>query len=99
MWVGQARGGDLEQKALSRGSCTRIMPFVFPEIISVNQTNKPNRISLRRLNLAAERRQSMSAVARVLQKRYGDFDHHNRRNPLEELLFILCSVQCADAGV
>ena len=32
-------------------------------------------------------------VARILRKRYQDFAHHNRKNSLEELLFILCSVQ------
>jgi endonuclease III len=33
------------------------------------------------------------AVARELSKRYGDFAHYNRKNPLEELLFIICSIQ------
>ena len=32
-------------------------------------------------------------VAEVLKARYGDFAHHNRANPLDELLFIMCSVQ------
>lgn len=32
-------------------------------------------------------------AARALQRRYGDFAHYNRKNPFEELLFILCSVQ------
>ena len=36
-------------------------------------------------------------TARILRKRYGDFAHYNRRNPLEELLFILCSVQTDEA--
>jgi len=32
-------------------------------------------------------------IASVLARRYGDWDHYNRKNPLEELLFILCSIQ------
>jgi endonuclease III len=32
-------------------------------------------------------------TARILRKRYGDFAHYNRKNPFEELLFIVCSVQ------
>ena len=32
-------------------------------------------------------------IARVLSRCYGDWDHFNRRNPLEELLFIICSIQ------
>ncbi len=32
-------------------------------------------------------------VARVLRKEYGDFAHHNKKNPLDELFFILCSVK------
>lgn len=32
-------------------------------------------------------------VADVLKAKYRDFAHHNRRNPLDELLFIMCSVQ------
>jgi len=34
-----------------------------------------------------------SRLARALKERYRDFAHHNRKNPLEELLFILCIVQ------
>jgi endonuclease III len=30
-------------------------------------------------------------VARLLSHRYHDFDHDNRKNPLDELLFIICS--------
>jgi len=36
-------------------------------------------------------------VARRLSARYGDFTHFNRKNPLEELLFILCSIQTNEA--
>lgn len=32
-------------------------------------------------------------IARVLTEAYGDWTHYNRTNPLEELLFILCSIQ------
>ncbi|MCG2721880.1 MAG: hypothetical protein L6290_07680 [Thermodesulfovibrionales bacterium] len=32
-------------------------------------------------------------VACALKKEYKDFDHHNKRNPLDELFFILCSVK------
>jgi endonuclease III len=32
-------------------------------------------------------------IARELRKRYKDFDHYNRKNPLDELLLILCSVK------
>jgi endonuclease III len=32
-------------------------------------------------------------VVAALQNRFGDWDHYNRRNPLHELLFIICSIQ------
>lgn len=32
-------------------------------------------------------------IARELRKRYKDFGHYNRKNPLDELLLILCSVK------
>ncbi len=32
-------------------------------------------------------------VALKLKKEYGDFAHHNKKNPLDELFFILCSVK------
>ena len=37
-------------------------------------------------------------VARRLFARYGDFAHNNRRTPLNELLFILCSVKTSEAN-
>jgi len=37
-------------------------------------------------------------TARILRKRYGDFAHYNRKNPFEELLFILCSVQTQESN-
>ncbi len=38
------------------------------------------------------------AVSRILTVRYQDFAHHNKKNPLEELFFILCSVRTNKAG-
>lgn len=32
-------------------------------------------------------------MSAILRSRYQDFAHHNQRNPLNELLFILCSIQ------
>lgn len=40
----------------------------------------------------------MGAVARALRKQYKDFDHYNLHDPLEELLFIVCSTKTAEAG-
>ncbi len=40
----------------------------------------------------------MSAVSKLLRRRYGDFAHHNRKDPLEELLFIICSVQTQESS-
>lgn len=36
-------------------------------------------------------------TARMLRQRYGDFAHYNRKNPFEELLFILCSIQTQES--
>lgn len=36
---------------------------------------------------------SVAAVAKILSRCYCDADHFNRTNPLEELLFIVCSIQ------
>lgn len=36
---------------------------------------------------------SIVPIARELRKRYKDFGHYNRKNPLDELLLILCSVK------
>lgn len=33
------------------------------------------------------------AIARILSEQYGDFNHYNRKNPLEELIFIICSTK------
>jgi len=32
-------------------------------------------------------------VAELLSTEYGDFAHHNKKNPLDELLFIYCSIR------
>lgn len=37
--------------------------------------------------------ENIGAIAKELKKRYKDFCHHNRKNPLDELLLILCSVK------
>jgi endonuclease III len=36
-------------------------------------------------------------IASVLKRRYKDFDHYNKKNPLDELLFILCSVKRSES--
>ena len=41
---------------------------------------------------------NLEAVARILRRRYRDFDHFNKRNPLDELIFIICSVQTAEVS-
>src|SRR4051794_11747399 len=35
-------------------------------------------------------------IAAAVSQRYGDWDHYNRKNALEELLFILCSIQTSE---
>jgi endonuclease III len=42
--------------------------------------------------------QNASEVWRLLKRRYGDFDHYNRANPFDELLFILCSSKTTEGG-
>lgn len=37
-------------------------------------------------------------VAAALQTRYRDFNHHNLKNPLDELLFIICSTRTGEKG-
>jgi endonuclease III len=32
-------------------------------------------------------------IAEALQRKYKDFTHHNKSNPLDELLFIICSIK------
>ncbi len=36
---------------------------------------------------------NVNAIARILSEHYGDHAHGNKANPLNELLFILCSLQ------
>ncbi|MFO7641222.1 MAG: endonuclease III [Candidatus Competibacteraceae bacterium] len=37
-------------------------------------------------------------VAAALAARYADFDHHNLKDPLDELLFIICSTKTAEGS-
>ena len=37
-------------------------------------------------------------IAATLKKRYGDFDHYNLKDPLDELLFIICSTKTGEAS-
>lgn len=37
-------------------------------------------------------------ISHVLRRRYKDFSHGNRSNPLSELLFIICSVKTSEAN-
>jgi endonuclease III len=39
---------------------------------------------------------NLESVSALLSERYQDHDHYNRKNPLEELLFILCSVKTSE---
>jgi len=36
---------------------------------------------------------NVNLVARILRGRYCDFSHYNKRNPFDELLFIICSTR------
>ena len=45
----------------------------------------------------ASRNQDLRKVARRLKERYRDFSHFNRRNPLDELIFILLSQMTQEA--
>lgn len=38
------------------------------------------------------RQSSLEKIANLLQRQYCDFAHHNKKNPLDELIFILLSV-------
>lgn len=40
----------------------------------------------------------VGVVCEILRRRYRDWDHHNRHNPLDELLFILCSTRTQEDG-
>ncbi|THJ11835.1 MAG: endonuclease III [Nitrospira sp. CG24C] len=43
------------------------------------------------------RRSSQRKIANLLQRRYFDFPHYNKNNPLDELIFILLSVTTTEA--
>ena len=56
-------------------------------------------LKLRRKPPGAHRDRSVTfRIARILRGRYRDFAHHNKRNPLRELIFIVCSVQTQEAS-
>jgi len=40
----------------------------------------------------------LEAIAAILRSRYQDFDHYNKHNPLDELIFIICSVQTTEVS-
>ena len=44
-------------------------------------------------NMSRKYARRIEEVALLLKKEYGDFAHHNKKNPLDELFFILCSVK------
>ena len=37
-------------------------------------------------------------IAAALADRYGDFDHYNLKDPLDELLFIICSTKTSESS-
>ena len=41
---------------------------------------------------------SVQVIAAALKKRYHDFNHYNRKDPLDELLFIICSTKTGEAS-
>lgn len=41
---------------------------------------------------------AVGEVAAALKARYADFDHYNLKDPLDELLFIICSTKTGEAG-
>jgi endonuclease III len=41
---------------------------------------------------------SVWAVAAAVKNRYHDFNHYNLKNPLDELLFIICSTKTSEAS-
>lgn len=68
------------------------------EIGSSGRARSLRKRSAKRPTACTNRTEIVASVALALKTRYGDFDHHNRRNPLEELLFILCSVQTQESN-
>lgn len=40
----------------------------------------------------------VAEIAAALKKRYRDFDHYNLKDPLDELLFIICSTKTEEAS-
>lgn len=52
---------------------------------------------MKRSRLPKDTHGGTNEVARRLSRRYGNPRHFNRRNPLDELLFIICSLQTNEA--
>ena len=47
---------------------------------------------------SARHPKNIRQVAAALAARYGDFDHYNLKEPLDELLFIICSTKTAESS-
>ncbi len=41
---------------------------------------------------------NVASVCKILSSEYHDFTHYNKKNPLDELLFIICSLQTDERG-
>jgi len=54
---------------------------------------KVSRPCAERISYSAATGKRIAAIAMRLRSRYGDHAHGNKKNPLAELLFILCTVQ------
>jgi len=50
------------------------------------------------LNAVLNNPKNIKKIAKILKKRYRDYSHNNRFNPLDELLFILCSVKTSSGS-
>jgi endonuclease-3 len=72
---------DAMRRVDARGDKEKTVPSI------IEKKNKPASTNAGRIK----------AIADILKHRYADFDHYNRKNPFEELLFILCSVQTNEA--
>jgi endonuclease III len=58
---------------------------LFPELFHRNK--------FKNMKVSSGHAASIVPIARELSKRYKNFGHYNRKNPLDELLLILCSVK------
>jgi len=43
--------------------------------------------------MAREYASHVEEIAAILKRKYGDPSHHNPRNPLQDLFFVICSIQ------